>query len=213
MWEDHQVKKPCPFIAVEGAIGAGKTTLATMLAERFDFPLLKEIVEENPFLDKFYQNIEEWAFQLEMFFLCNRYKQLEDTVKNYVSRGLPVVSDYHIYKNWIFAQRTLQGDKREKYRQIYHLLTDDLPKPNVIVYIRAELATLLKRIEKRGRSFEQDIDPGYLERLIEDYETAITQIKAREPETVVITIDGNTLDFVEHPEHFEQIVAKIKEHL
>lgn len=207
------MKKPCPFIAVEGAIGAGKTTLATMLAERFDYPLLKEIVDENPFLDKFYQNIEEWAFQLEMFFLCNRYKQLEDTVQNYVSRGLPVVSDYHIYKNWIFAQRTLHGDKREKYLQIYHLLTDDLPKPNVIVYIRTELATLLKRIEKRGRSFEQDIDPGYLQQLIEDYETAITQLQAQQPETVVITIDGNALDFVEHPEHFEQIVAKIKEHL
>ncbi|WP_068783758.1 deoxynucleoside kinase [Paenibacillus phocaensis] len=207
------MKKPCPFIAVEGAIGAGKTTLATMLAGRFDYPLLKEIVDENPFLDKFYQNIEEWAFQLEMFFLCNRYKQLEDTVQNYVSRGLPVVSDYHIYKNWIFAQRTLHGDKREKYLQIYHLLTDDLPKPNVIVYIRTELATLLKRIEKRGRSFEQDIDPGYLQQLIEDYETAITQLQAQQPETVVITIDGNALDFVEHPEHFEQIVAKIKEHL
>lgn len=207
------MKKPCPFIAVEGAIGAGKTTLATMLAERFDYPLLKEIVDENPFLDKFYQNIEEWAFQLEMFFLCNRYKQLEDTVQNYVSRGLPVVSDYHIYKNWIFAQRTLHGDKREKYRQIYHLLTDDLPKPNVIVYIQTELATLLKRIEKRGRSFEQDIDPGYLEQLIEDYETAITQLQTQEPDTVIITIDGNELDFVEHPEHFEQIVAKIKEHL
>lgn len=207
------MKKPCPFIAVEGAIGAGKTTLATMLAERFDFPLLKEIVDENPFLDKFYQNIEEWAFQLEMFFLCNRYKQLEDTVQNYVSLGLPVVSDYHIYKNWIFAQRTLHGDKREKYRQIYHLLTDDLPKPNVIVYIKTELATLLRRIEKRGRDFEQDIDPGYLEQLIEDYETAITQLQTQEPETVIITIDGNALDFVEHPEHFEQIVAKIKEHL
>ncbi len=207
------MKKPCPFIAVEGAIGAGKTTLATMLAERFDYPLLKEIVDENPFLDKFYQNIEEWAFQLEMFFLCNRYKQLEDTVQNYVSRDLPVVSDYHIYKNWIFAQRTLHGDKREKYRQIYHLLTDDLPKPNVIVYIQTELATLLKRIEKRGRSFEQDIDPGYLEQLIEDYETAITQLQTQEPDTVIITIDGNELDFVEHPEHFEQIVAKIKEHL
>ncbi|MDU4697947.1 MAG: deoxynucleoside kinase [Paenibacillus sp.] len=207
------MKKPCPFIAVEGAIGAGKTTLATMLAKRFDYPLLKEIVDENPFLDKFYQNIEEWAFQLEMFFLCNRYKQLEDTVQNYVSRGLPVVSDYHIYKNWIFAQRTLHGDKREKYRQIYHLLTDDLPKPNVIVYIQTELATLLKRIEKRGRSFEKDIDPGYLEQLIEDYETAITQLRTQEPETTIITIDGNALDFVEHPEHFEQIVAKIKEHL
>ncbi|MNP74080.1 Deoxyguanosine kinase [compost metagenome] len=83
----------------------------------------------------------------------------------------------------------------------------------MIVYIKTELATLLRRIEKRGRDFEQDIDPGYLEQLIEDYETAITQLQTQEPETVIITIDGNALDFVEHPEHFEQIVAKIKEHL
>ncbi|MGG6312860.1 deoxynucleoside kinase [Paenibacillus macerans] len=202
-----------PFIAVEGAIGAGKTTLATMLAERFDFALLKEIVEENPFLDKFYQNIEEWSFQLEMFFLCNRYKQLEDAAKHYVSQRRPVVSDYHIYKNLIFAQRTLNGGKLDKYRQIYHLLTDDLPKPNFIVYIKADLATLLQRIEKRGRPFEQNFDAGYLEGLIEDYEAAITYIKMHEPETVIITVDGNELDFVEHPDHFEQIIAEIKEHL
>lgn len=205
--------KTSPFIAVEGAIGAGKTTLAAMLAERFGFPLLKEIVEENPFLDKFYQNIEEWSFQLEMFFLCNRYKQLEDTVKNYVSRQRPVVADYHIYKNLIFAQRTLKGAELDKYRQIYHLLTDDLPKPNLIVYIQAGLPTLQQRIAKRGRSFEQDIDSGYLKRLIEDYETAMAHMKANEPETVVITIDGNKMDFIERPDHFEQIVTEIKEHI
>lgn len=205
--------KPSPFIAVEGAIGAGKTTLATMLAERFEFPLLKEIVEENPFLDKFYQNIEEWGFQLEMFFLCNRYKQLEDTAKHYMSQNRAVVSDYHIYKNLIFAQRTLKGDQLKKYRQIYHLLIDDLPKPNLIVYIRADLRTLQHRIAKRGRSFEQDIDPGYLERLIEDYEAAITHLKASEPETVVIQVDGSAMDFVEHPDHFEQIVTEIKERM
>ncbi|RRJ62224.1 deoxynucleoside kinase [Paenibacillus oralis] len=205
--------KPSPFIAVEGAIGAGKTTLATMLAKRFDFPLLKEIVEENPFLDKFYQNSGDWSFQLEMFFLCNRYKQLEDTALKFVSRREPVVSDYHIYKNLIFAQRTLKGAQLDKYRKIYHLLTDDLPKPNFIVFIQADLATLQQRIAKRGRSFEQDIDPGYLEQLIEDYETAMAHIKANEPETVVITVDGNAMDFVEHPDHFEQIVAEIKERM
>lgn len=205
--------KQSPYIAVEGAIGAGKTTLSTMLSERFDFTLLKEIVEDNPFLGKFYSNIEEWAFQLEMFFLCNRYKQLGDTLLNQVAKDRPVVADYHIYKNMIFAERTLTGIQLDKYRQIYHLLTDDLPKPNLIVYIKADLDTLLRRIQKRGRDFEQNFDAGYLAQLVEDYETAITQIRANEPETVIITIDGNTLDFVERPEDFEQIVAKIKEHL
>lgn len=205
--------KQSPFIAVEGAIGAGKTTLATMLSAHFDFPLLKEIVEENPFLDKFYQNIEEWSFQLEMFFLCNRYKQLEDTALKYVSRQQPVISDYHIYKNLIFAQRTLKGVKLDKYRQIYHLLTDDLPKPNIIVYIKADLATLLNRIQKRGRSFEQDIDPAYLEQLTLDYEEAFAHFREHDPNTAIITVDGNEMDFVEHPEHFAQIAAEIKEYM
>lgn len=98
---------PAPFIAVEGPIGAGKTTLATMLAKEFQFPLVKEIVEENPFLDKFYEDMEQWSFQLEMFFLCNRFKQLESIQENYVNQQQPIVTDYHVYKNMIFAERTL----------------------------------------------------------------------------------------------------------
>ncbi len=205
------MKKLCPFIAVEGAIGAGKTTLATMLSDRFDIPLLKEIVEENPFLDKFYHNIEEWSFQLEMFFLCNRYKQLEETGLQYVSRHQPVISDYHIYKNLIFAQRTLKGVKLDKYRQIYHLLTEDLPKPNIVIYIRASLETILKRIELRGRDFETVIEPAYLQQLIEDYETAFDELRKTEPETTIITVNGDEMDFVEHPGHFEHIVSQVKE--
>lgn len=157
-----------PFIAVEGPIGAGKTTLASMLSEKLSLSLVKEIVEENPFLDKFYDEKDEWSFQLEMFFLCNRYKQLEDTEKKYLHHHMPVVSDYHIYKNLIFAERTLEGKKLEKYRKIYQLLTEDLPKPNVIIYIRASLPTLLERIKKRGRPFEQEMDKQYLEQLIND---------------------------------------------
>ena len=203
--------KQSPFIAVECAIGAGKTTLATMLSDNFHIPLLKEIVEENPFLDKFYQNIEEWSFQLEMFFLCNRYKQLEDTALKYVSRQQPVISDYHIYKNLIFAQRTLKGVKLDKYRQIYHLLTEDLPKPNIVIYIRASLDTILKRIDRRGRDFESVIDPAYLKQLISDYEEAFTYLAEHEPNTRIITIDGDCTDFVERPEDFAQIVSQVKE--
>ncbi|GGJ23743.1 deoxynucleoside kinase [Paenibacillus hunanensis] len=200
-----------PFIAVEGPIGAGKTTLSTMLSQELGLPILKEIVEENPFLGKFYENIDEWSFQLEMFFLCNRYKQLEDTGIQYIANNQPVISDYHIYKNMIFAQRTLKGVKREKYRQIYHLLTDDLPKPDVIVYIRASLDTLLRRIAKRQRSFEQGMDTAYLEQLILDYDEAMAAIAEREPDTTIITIDGDTIDFVENREQFDEIATRLKE--
>lgn len=199
-----------PFIAVEGAIGAGKTTLASMLAAELNMPLLKEIVEENPFMERFYQNLDEWSFQLEMFFLCNRYKQLGDTESKLIRQGQPVVSDYHIYKNLIFSERTLKGREREKYRQIYHVLTDDLAKPDIIVYIKASLETLLARIAKRGRSFEQDMDHAYLEQLIEDYESAMSSLAVTEPETTIITVDGDSMDFVADPEHFADIVSQVK---
>ncbi|MDF9842264.1 MULTISPECIES: deoxynucleoside kinase [unclassified Paenibacillus] len=203
--------KHAPFIAVEGPIGAGKTTLATMLAAELELPMIKEIVEENPFLDKFYQNMDDWSFQLEMFFLCNRYKQLEDTVTEYIVKGKPVISDYHIYKNLIFSERTLKGTKRDKYREIYHVLTDDLPKPDIILYIRADLDTLLARIAKRARPFEEEISKAYLQQLIEDYDDAMAQLAIREPSTVIVTIDGNKVDFVENQEDYHTIAAQLKE--
>lgn len=202
---------PAPFIAVEGPIGAGKTTLATMLAKEFQFPLVKEIVEENPFLDKFYEDMEQWSFQLEMFFLCNRFKQLESIEENYVNKQQPVVTDYHVYKNMIFAERTLSKKHMDKYRKIYHLLTDDLPKPNAMIYIKASLPTLLERIQMRGRSFEEDIDPAYLKTLIEDYELAIEHLKQTEPELPIITIEGDHTDFVSSQQDYQQIVQNIKE--
>ncbi|WP_405110370.1 deoxynucleoside kinase [Paenibacillus sp. FSL K6-1217] len=203
--------KHAPFIAVEGPIGAGKTTLATMLATELELPVIKEIVDENPFLDKFYQNMDDWSFQLEMFFLCNRFKQLEDTTTQYIDQGKPVISDYHIYKNLIFGERTLKGSKRDKYREIYHILTDDFPKPNIILYIRADLDTLLARIAKRARTFEEIIAPAYLQQLIEDYDEAMASLALREPSTVIVTINGNQVDFVENPEDFAAIAEQVKE--
>lgn len=202
-----------PFIAIEGPIGVGKTSLAKKIATHFNFELLNEIVEENPFLGKFYDNIEEWSFQTEMFFLCNRYKQLEDIDQLYLQKGQAVVSDYHIFKNMIFAKRTLKDDKYEKYEQIYRILTEDMPKPNMIIYLHASLDTLLKRIAKRGREIEKNIQPNYLSQLSEDYGEFIKRFEQEEPEVPVIHIDGDHYDFVEKQEDLELIFQKISKHV
>lgn len=126
-------------------------------------------MDENPFLGKFYEDIDEWSFQTEMFFLCNRYKQLTDIKKHILETGSPVVADYHIFKNLIFAKRTLKPSEYEKYVAIYNILTADMPRPNMIIYLHASLDTLMKRIALRGREFEKMITRDYIEQLAADY--------------------------------------------
>ncbi|MDP4086594.1 MAG: deoxynucleoside kinase [Bacillota bacterium] len=201
--------KYTPFITVEGPIGVGKTSLAKAISKQFHFALLKEIVDENPFLGKFYENIEEWSFQTEMFFLCNRYKQLGDINSHYLSKNLPVVADYHIFKNLIFAGRTLNPKEFQKYVQIYQILTNDMPKPNVIIYLHASLETLLKRIEMRGREIEKKISPLYLEQLSLDYEDAITSFEKEHPEIPVLRFNGDEVDFVKNEHDLKQIFDKL----
>ncbi|WP_404450763.1 deoxynucleoside kinase [Virgibacillus necropolis] len=202
-----------PFIAIEGPIGIGKTSLAKKLSVHFDFHLLKEIVEENPFLGKFYDDIDEWSFQTEMFFLCNRFKQLEDIEKKYLHEHKAVIADYHISKNMIFAKRTLQQDKFEKYEQIYHILTKDMPVPNMMIYLHASLDTVLSRIKQRGREIEQNIKPSYLAQLASDYEDYMNQFEALHPDIPVIRINGDEMDFVKQQEDLNTIIKQVESHL
>ncbi|MBF4501586.1 deoxynucleoside kinase [Savagea sp. SN6] len=199
-----------PFIAVEGPIGVGKTSLTEALAQEFDYVALHEIVDENPFLNKFYENIEEWSFQTEMFFLCNRYKQLGDIQKHTLSENRPVVADYHIFKNLIFAKRTLQEEEYEKYAEIYRILTRDVPMPNIIVYLTASLEKLQERIELRGRTFEQQIDPNYLVQLTEDYAQFMEDFERVHPEVPVLRFDGDAFDFVHSEADRAHIVREVK---
>lgn len=205
--------KNVPFIAIEGPIGIGKTSLAKKLSSHFEYHLLKEIVEENPFLGKFYDDIEEWSFQTEMFFLCNRFKQLEDIEKKYLNVGKAVISDYHISKNMIFAKRTLQNEKFDKYEQIYKILTTDMPVPNMLIYLNASLDTILERIQMRGRDIEQNIKPSYLQQLSADYEDYMDKFEVMHPEIPVIRIDGDSLDFVQHQDDLNKIIDLVESHL
>ncbi|PGW39521.1 deoxynucleoside kinase [Bacillus thuringiensis] len=199
-----------PFITVEGPIGVGKTSLAKEISTHMQLHLLKEIVDENPFLGKFYEDIDEWSFQTEMFFLCNRYKQLEDINIKYLNQRKPVVADYHIFKNLIFASRTLKDSQYDKYMQIYRILTQDMPVPNVIVYLTASLETLQKRIAMRGREFEKNMDPNYLLQLTKDYETAMDAFKNDHPETPVLKFNGDDMDFVKNPDDLNVILSALQ---
>lgn len=199
-----------PFITVEGPIGVGKTSLAKELSTHMQLHLLKEIVDENPFLGKFYEDIDEWSFQTEMFFLCNRYKQLEDINIKYLDQRKPVVADYHIFKNLIFASRTLKDAQYDKYMQIYRILTQDMPVPNVIVYLTASLETLQKRIAMRGREFEKNMDPNYLLQLTKDYETAMDAFKKDHPDIPVLKFNGDDMDFVRNPDDLNVILSALQ---
>lgn len=199
-----------PFITVEGPIGVGKTSLAKEISTHMQLHLLKEIVDENPFLGKFYEDIDEWSFQTEMFFLCNRYKQLEDINIKFLNQRKPVVADYHIFKNVIFASRTLKDSQYDKYMQIYRILTQDMPVPNVIVYLTASLETLQARIVKRGREFEKNMDPNYLLQLTKDYETAMDTFKKDHPDIPVLKFNGDDMDFVKNPDDLNVILSALQ---
>ncbi|MBO8155607.1 MAG: deoxynucleoside kinase [Bacillaceae bacterium] len=205
--------KQVPFIAIEGPIGAGKTSLAEKIASHFQFHLLKEIVEENPFLARFYEDIEEWSFQTEMFFLCNRYKQLEDIKHQHLEHHHPVVSDYHIFKNIIFAKRTLKDHHYKKYEQIYRILTEDMPEPNILIYLDASLDTLLKRIQIRNRDVEQHLDPDYLDQLSEDYRVFMEHFEKEHPDIPVIRLNGDELDFVHQQKDLDYILSIVENNI
>ncbi|MGE5704343.1 MAG: deoxynucleoside kinase [Clostridia bacterium] len=201
------------FITVEGPIGVGKTSLSQAISQQFGFQLLEEIVYENPFLGKFYENIDEWSFQLEMFFLCNRYKQLQDIHEQYLHQGVPVVSDYNIFKNTIFAKRTLDQRNLPKFLQIYDILTQDMPQSHLVVYLSASIDTVMNRIAMRGRDIERSIKRAYMEQLIADYDEFFREFRQRHPEVPVLTIKCDELDYVHRQEDLALVMAKIGEQL
>jgi deoxyguanosine kinase len=203
------VSNKIPFIAIEGPIGVGKTSLALLLSKYYDYQILNEIVYENPFLSKFYQDVDAWSFQTEMFFLTNRLKQLEDINKEFITKNKPVVADYHIFKNMIFAKQNLHGKKFEKFEKVYHILTEDLVKPNLVIVLNASLETLRKRILFRGREFELDMESEYLDHLITSYDEFYYNFPNLYPNTPILKFNGDEIDFVNKSEDLDNIIEQI----
>lgn len=180
------------FLVIEGNIGAGKTTLATKLSEELNAKLVLEQFADNPFLPKFYADKERYSFPLELSFLADRYNQIKKEMLHPELFRSMLIADYYFTKSAIFAANTLQEDEYRLFRRVFNIVFESLPKPDLYVYLHVSVDNLLKNIRKRGRDYEQQIDPQYLETIQQgyfDYFKQVTQFP-------VLIIDVNGIDFV-----------------
>lgn len=193
------------YVVVEGNIGAGKTTLATRIAEQFNARIILERFADNPFLPKFYDDPEKYSFPLELSFLADRYRQLkEELVEQDLFKSF-TIADYYFMKSLVFAASTLTGDEYNLYRQIFYIIYGSLPKPDIYVYLHLRPERLLENIEKRGRNYEKSITRAYLLKIQENYFSFFRQ----NPENRYLVIDINEIDFVENENHYTRLIDTI----
>lgn len=196
------------YIAIEGAIGVGKTTLARLLQPSFDAGLLLEVFEENPFLSDFYSDRERYAFQTQIFFLLSRYHQQRRTVTDILSLDERLISDYTFEKDALFAQINLEGDELEMYNRVHEALAEKITIPDLIVYLRADTDTLMGRIALRDRSYERSMERAYIEEVNQAYEAFFgDRNKSR---SLLLTIDTNGLDYVQNGEDLKLVENGIR---
>lgn len=196
------------YIAIEGVIGVGKTTLAHLLQPVFDSELLLEVFEENPFLSDFYSDRERYAFQTQIFFLLSRYHQQRRGVRDILESGKPLLSDYTFAKDSLFARINLKGDELEMYKRVHEALAEKIVMPDLLVYLRAGTSVLMQRIAFRDRSYERNMERSYIDELNQAYEEFFSHPYDG---TRVLTIDTDPLDFVHNPKHLQLIENRIRE--
>lgn len=199
------------FIAIAGNVGVGKSTLTGLLAKRLEWEPFYEAVDDNPYLADFYRDMQAWSFHSQIFFLTRRlrhHRQLLDHPKSVV-QDRSVYEDAEIFARNLYQQGNMTDRDYGSYRELYEVLTEFLPPPDMVVYLRASVDTLLKRIRLRGRDFEQDIDPDYLDRLNLLYEEWIDRFTL----SPVLLVPADDLDFVAYGSHLDLIIAKIRQRL
>ena len=195
------------YITIEGTIGAGKTSLATRISEEYNAKLILEQFEDNSFLPKFYNDPEKYAFPLEMSFLASRFQQLKDQLSAQDLFKSFTISDYFINKSLIFASKTLQEDELALYSRFFNIINAALPKPDLLVYLYLDVENLKRNIVKRGRSYEQEIENNYLEKIQTGYFEYIRQ----QQDMRILIIDTNHIDFVENEEDYLKILKIINQ--
>ncbi len=197
---------PHGFIAIEGNIGAGKTTLCKMMEEEFDCRLILEQFTDNPFLPEFYNNPERYAFPVELFFMTERHKQLQESLSQRELFPQLVVSDYFFIKTLLFAKNNLNDEEYRLFQRLFHTLNATFPKPDLLVYLHRSVPDLTANINKRGRDFEQNIKPEYLQSLQDAY---FNYFKS-ETEVPILIIDVTGVDFWSDRTAYENLVGLMR---
>ncbi|OGR18517.1 MAG: deoxyadenosine kinase, partial [Deltaproteobacteria bacterium RIFOXYD2_FULL_66_9] len=193
------------YIAIEGPIGVGKSSLAKILAQKYASRLVKEEVAGNPFLERFYENPRKFAFQTQLFFLLSRYRQQRELAQGDLFEG-GMVCDYILAKDKIFALINLEDDEISLYESIYKLLVSTLPKPDLVIYLQARPEVLLSRVRKRGIAYERNISLDYLRTLSDAYNEYFFHYN----ETPLLVVNTSEIDFVESPRDLEHLVREVK---
>ena len=198
------------YVAIEGVIGVGKTTLARLLQSRFDADLLLEVFEENPFLSDFYSDRARYAFQTQIFFLLSRYRQQHNTVPEILSHGKSLLADYTFAKDSLFAGINLEGDELEMYHKVHEALGEKILKPDLLVYLQASTDVLMQRITFRDRSYERKMERSYIDELNRAYEDFFAKAYDSVP---VLKINTDNLNIIQNMEHLTLIENRIKQSL
>jgi deoxyguanosine kinase len=197
------------YLAIEGVIGVGKTTLARLLQPAFEAELLLEVFEENPFLSDFYADRARYAFQTQIFFLLSRYHQQHSAVPRMLSTG-SLIGDYTFEKDALFARINLHGDELEMYQRVHEALAEKIPLPDLVVYLRASTDTLMQRIATRDRPYERQMERDYIDELNRAYENYFSDHKHQTP---VLVIDSNPLNFITRAEDLKSVENRIRQTL